>query len=146
MTPVMAPLPTLQFEDDIMILLYCVAWLLYWLHLALIDCKMYDYQHTVPNWLKTDWVYLGGSLVTTLLLVIAIRCWNENAVLFWRYTVFNIFLGSIAWDWLYGWLVHQDPLFPYNDWFNDWGFNGSKTKRLIFDLFRLVIALAFLAI
>lgn len=126
------------------IFIYCLCSFFFFLHASLTDCKVWDEANKVPAWIKSDWMYLGGTLAALFLVIVGVRvCCTVNGSTFWHVTLFNVFLGSIAWDWLYGWLMYHDPLYPFPNWYGGWGFS-SKRGRILFDAGRLIAAALFL--
>ena len=127
-------------------LYFDIAFLLYWVHNSFVDAKMYDYRKTVPLWIKSDWMYLGGRLVTTLALLFSLQ--SASPIAFWvflKHIMYCTLIGSVVWDWVYGYLDHLDPLYPFADWFNGWGFE-SRGQRIAFDLIRILLALPFIVL
>jgi len=63
----------------------------------------------------------------------------------------NGVMFTIAWDWIYGWYQDHDVFYPFKDWFNSWGFQGTDAKpipfktgriyRILFDIDRLLFAI-----
>jgi len=123
-------------------LFYFVTTFLYWLHLSEADIKMWDDKNVAPSWLKSDWVYLGGALITTWLLVwsAAVTFQAVSTWYFIKATIFNTLIGSIGWDWFYGYIIDNDPLYPFEDWFAGYGFR-TRPDRIGFDVIRLFIAI-----
>jgi len=127
-------------------ILYLIGILIFFAHMSLIDCKLWDDQNVVPAWLKSDWIYLGGTLLTTLFLVYTAGiAYAINPVWFSRITRFGFVLGSVVWDWIFGALIDNDPLYPFKNWYGGWGFT-SKADRIYFDIARIIFAFIMLGI
>ena len=83
---------------------------------------------------------------TALLYVLICISWGMSA----REIIGNGVIGTIAWDWIYGWYQDHDVFYPFKDWFNGWGFQGTdakpipfktaRTYRILFDIGRLAFA------
>lgn len=104
---------------------------LFLLHLCMIDVKMWSSPFNAHKWYNSDWVYLGGSFIVFVAigLYLGSRGWFASGLIGW-----------IVWDYVFGYLVEDDPLCAYRDYFNGWGFT-AKWQRITWDVLRLAGAI-----
>jgi len=122
--------------------LYILSIILLMIHMGIIDVQIYS-NNKISNFLKSDIVYLGGTLVTLLLITLLAHYYIGNN--FIQITIAGIFLGSIGWDIIFGILKYKDAFYPYKKWFYNFGF-ANKSQRIIFDIIRLVIGIILIVI
>ena len=104
------------------------------IHMCFIDIKMWA-EKKEPTWIESDWSYLGATFIFYIILAIYLGyAWNQ--------IIYLGLLGSIAWDWVYGYYIDGDVLYPFKDWYGGWGFE-NKIDRAAFDAARLVFAIIF---
>lgn len=112
--------------------------IIFLVHMCGIDVKMWKGNLAEPPWITSDWSYLGGTVLLYTLLCLS---WHMSVLTI----VANAFLGSIVWDWLYGWLIDRDVFYPFKNWFNGIGFK-SRTQRIAFDVLRFGAYVLFIII
>lgn len=122
----------------------------YTIHKALVDIKMYTRMTDqmpirLRYWyLLTDGVYLLGTILSAAMLA-GVSYYAGRGELpifpFIQSFVVGMLLGSEVWDLLFGYVVDGDPLYPFNNWYGGWGFKGSRTRRIVFDVCRIALAI-----
>ena len=120
-------------------ILYALSTMLFFVWFTFVDVER-TLGFNSPNWVFSDWVYLAGLALTFSMVVTGVHFYHGSH--FFLVTFANICLGSEIEDCLYGEIVHNDPLFPFADWFAGWGFN-TKDERITFDLIRIGLAIIF---
>lgn len=124
--------------------LYVTSTILDLAHGGMVDAKMYSNEN-VPEWVKSDEVYLGGRVITLSLNLISAYQYAKttNLLTFSKTTLASLLLGSIAWDLVFGQLLYKNALYPFPNWVtlgsHRIGFQ-SVSERIFFDLFRLGLA------
>jgi len=121
-------------------------------HKGLVDVKLWsrmpDQKHIRERfwYLIGDGVYLLGTLI--MFIAWGLVCYFSE-LLFWelaRYSAIGTLLGSQAWDLIFGYVIDNDPFYPFGDWYGGWGFSGKKSNRYLFDTIRVSLAITLLFI
>ena len=127
--------------------------ILYFVHKGIVDVKMWTRmpsQEPIRQkyaWLIGDGIYLIGTLVMFAACFFVGR--ETGSIQFWevcRQLAIGILVGSECWDLLFGYIVDQDPLYPFSDWYGGYGFKGVKFNRILFDVARVSAAVMLLLI
>jgi len=127
---------------------------IYLIHKGMVDIKVWSMQRTSIKhekirlrfwYLINDYTYLGGTFF--MMFSLAFTCWYAGSMgiglLPFTYAfLIGSLIGDEIWDLGFGYVLHDDILFPFSDWFGGWGF-GSKMERVTFDLCRIGLAVFF---
>ena len=92
-------------------------------------------------WLIGDFPYLVMTIVLGFAMYFAGRVEADVPLLeVIRQLLIGLLIGSEFWDLGFGYVVDQDPFFPFNDWAFGWGFQGVRWYRIRFDIIRCLAA------
>ncbi len=106
------------------------------IHMVFIDLKMWNEAKRVPQWILSDACYLGMTVLLYILI-----CISYN--LPYYQIIYLAMFGSIAWDWIYGYYMDGNVLYPFANWYSGWGF-VDEFDRGLFDFLRFAIGIFFL--
>jgi hypothetical protein len=122
--------------------------IIYLIHKGLVDVKVWTRRQDqieirVKYWyLISDWTYLIGTAAVMFLLKDVSYFSGVMQLSYWAFTrafLIGALIGDECWDLIFGYVVNQDALYPFGNWFNGWGFN-NKSERITFDCIRISIA------
>ena len=99
------------------------------IHMVFIDLKMWNEAKRVPQWILSDTCYLGMTVLLYILI-----CISYN--LPYYQIIYLAMFGSIAWDWIYGYYMNGNVLYPFP--------NVDEFDRGLFVFLRLAIGIFFL--
>lgn len=120
-----------------MLLFKYLTLFVFFLHMCFIDIEMWkENKFPIPPWMTDDWSYLGGTIIVFFMMSISMGFTS-----FWI-ILSNATFFSLMWDWIYGWYQDHDVLYPFENWFNNWGFKNRK-QRIIFDIGRFIFVVIF---
>jgi len=120
---------------------------LYFVHKGLVDFKMYSNdkgEEAIREkywYLRNDHTYLGGTLVMFFAISLVSFFAEISFGDFLLCLSIGILIGSQTWDMIFGGILYRDPFHPFFKWYENWGFDGNRTFRYVFDCGRVGLAI-----